>query len=103
MKTLLVFAAGALIAGSALAQGNISAPIVRRNTLPPVTPAQTEGGIQRGFRLGNVFHMFNPFAPAEYGTGEEFVDVRNEREHGGIHARPQGKPSGLRLFSFSFW
>ncbi|MGA3172354.1 MAG: hypothetical protein ABSE62_15230 [Chthoniobacteraceae bacterium] len=102
MKTLLIFAAGALIAGSALAQGDISTPVVHHNALAPVTPAQSEGGIQRGFRLGNVFHMFNPFAPAEYGTGQEFVTYREEAG-GGIHARPQGKPTGLKLFSFSFW
>jgi len=104
MKTLLVFTAGALMAGATLAQGdNFTAPTVQRRALPPLNPAQAEGSIQRGFRLGNPAQMFNPFAPQKYGDGHEFVAQREEHDiaqHPRDNARPQ--PVGLRLFSFAF-
>jgi hypothetical protein len=104
MKTFTVFAAGALLAGSALAQdNNISAPTVQRHALPPVSQAQAEGGIQRGFRLGNPAQMFNPFASQKYGEGREFVTAREERDIGQqpqYNSHPQNV--GLRLFSFTF-
>jgi len=102
MKTLIIFSAGALMAGSALAQGNISAPTVQRHALPPVSAAQSEGGLQRGVRLGNPAQMFNPFASSRYGDGREFVTPRDEY----VEVRPRSQartaPVGLRLFSFSF-
>lgn len=103
MKTLLIFAAGALLAGSAFGQGRIAAPSVPRHALPPVSAAaRTEGGIQRGFRLGNPAQMFNPFAPARYGDGREFVTPRGEDQ--GLRPRDTSRPYpiGLRLFSIAF-
>jgi hypothetical protein len=104
MKTLIVLTAGALLAGSALAQdSNISAPTVQRRALAPVNPAETEGSIQRGVRLGNPAQMFNPFASQKYGDGREFVTAREEHDIGQQprdNSRPQAV--GLRLFSFSF-
>jgi hypothetical protein len=102
MKTLIIFAAGALLAGSALAQGNISAPTVVRHALPPVSAPQSEGGLQRGVRLGNPAQMFNPFASARYGEGREFVTPRDENVE--VRPRSQARTAsvGLRLFSFSF-
>jgi len=107
MKKLVlfaIFATGAVLAGSAHAQGNIAAPTVRRQALPPVNrAAQTEGGLQRGVRLGNPVQMFNPFAPAEYGDGREFVATHDE---GPTTLRPRDRsrthPMGLRLFSIAF-
>jgi len=105
MKKLIIFAASAVLAGSAaLAQGNnISAPMVRRNALPPVNaPAQTEGGLQRGVRLGNPAQMFNPVAPGRYGDGREFVTARDQDQ--GLRPRDRSRsfPIGLRLFSIAF-
>ncbi len=76
--------------------------MVRRETLPPANPAaQSEGGIQRGFRLGNPLQMFNPFAPSIYGQGREFLtahDAGTALRHG----RYRAYPMGLRLFSIAF-
>jgi hypothetical protein len=103
MKTLLIFAAGAFLAGSAFGQGNnISAPVVRRTALPPVNPAAvSEGGIQRGFRVGNPIQMFNPVAPREYGEGRDLVVTRDV---GSTlpHDRARAYPIGLRLFTIAF-
>jgi len=105
MKTLTVFAAAAILAGSSFAQdqGNLSAPTVQRRALPPENPAHTEGGLQRGVRLGNVAQMFNPFASQRYGDGREFVTDRPE----GVDPQPRERvrkeqPVGLRLFSVAF-
>ena len=104
MKKLVIFAGIALLAGSALAQGDIRTPVVRRQALPPVNrAAETEGGLQRGVRVGNPLQMLNPFAPAEYGDGTDFVTVRDEgpstlRQHD----RSRTHPVGLRLFSIAF-
>ena len=108
MKALTVFAAAALVAGSALAQGtnvsaNITAPAVPRRSLPPQNPAQTEGALQRGIRLGNPAQMFNPFASQKYGTWQEFVTPREEHDIGQRprdNSRPQAV--GLRLVTFTF-
>jgi hypothetical protein len=104
MKTLLNFAAaGALLTTAALGQGRISAPIVHRQALPPVNAAaQSEGGLQRGVRLGNPVAMFSPFAPAEYGDGRDFVTERGQDP--GIRPRDRSRnfPIGLRLFTIAF-
>ncbi len=103
MKTLIIFAAGTVLAGSAFAQGNsISAPVVQRHALPPLNPAQSEGAVQRGFRVGNPLQMINPLAPARYGSGTDFVtppDKEKVRPRNG-HTTPEAP--ALRLFSFSF-
>jgi len=104
MKTLITFATAAMLAGSSFAQGNnISAPVVHRRALPPVNPSQAEGGLQRGARLGNPLEMFSPFAPAEYGDGQEYVTPRDENT--GInpgHGANRPAPVGLRLFTVVF-
>ena len=104
MKTLIIFAAGALLAASALAQGdNISAPAVQRRTLPPPnSAAQSEGSLQRGARLGNPLQMFSPFAPARYGDGREFVTERYTDRALQPRDRSRPFPIVLRLFSVSF-
>jgi hypothetical protein len=103
MKKLIVFAAAATLAVSAFAQStNLNAPVVQRRTVAPVTPAATEGGLQRGARLGNPAQMLNPLASQKYGDGREFLTPRDE----GIAQRPldRSRPQsvGFRLFSFSF-
>ena len=104
MKKLVIFAGIALLAGSALAQGDIRTPVVRRQALPPVNrAAETEGGVQRGVRVGNPFQILNPFAPVEYGDGVDFVTIRDEgpstlRQHD----RSRTHPVGVRLFSIAF-
>jgi hypothetical protein len=96
-----------MLAGSALAAGdtnNISAPSTNRRALPPVNnAAQTEGGLQRGVRLGNPAQMFNPFASARYGDGREYVTERTETDKTlSPRENTRSAPVGLRLFSFSF-
>lgn len=103
MKKLFIFAITGVLAGSALAQGNITAPTVRRNALPPVnSAAQSEGSLQRGVRLGNPLQMFNPFAAGVYGDGREFVTPRDTDPGLKPRDRSRNFPIGLRLFSIAF-
>lgn len=38
---------------------------------PPITTRAPQGALQRGARGGNVLQMFNPKAPAKYGTAAD--------------------------------
>jgi len=105
MKTLIIFAAGAVLAGSALAQGdnvNVTAPVVQRRALPPLSPAQSEGGFQRGVRLGNPAQMINPIAPEKYGSGRDFVTPRDKETVSPRNGHITNQAPGLRFLSFSF-
>jgi hypothetical protein len=51
------------------------------------------GLIPRAIRGGNPLQMFNPFAPPEYGTGEENVS---------FDPGVPGKANGINFFSISF-
>jgi len=103
MKTLTLFAAAAFFAGAALAQGNnLSAPVVQRHALAPSNPADTEGAVQRGVRLGNPAQLINPAAPQRYGDGRQFVVARDEALGVQPQDRARTTPVALKLFSFSF-
>jgi len=103
MKKLTVFAACAVLAGSALAQGNnISAPTVQRHALPPSNPADTEGAVQRGVRLGNPAQLINPVAPQRYGDGRQFVVAHDEALGVQPQERARANPVALKFFSFTF-
>jgi hypothetical protein len=105
MKTLTLFAATALLAGAALAQGNnvnLAAPTVQRHALPPSNPADTEGAVQRGVRLGNPAQLINPVAPQRYGDGRQFVVAHDEALGVQPQERARTNPVALKFFSFSF-
>jgi len=102
MKTLLIFTAGALLACSALAQGDFSTRAVHRNVIPPPSGAEREGSLQRGFRLGNPLQLLNPFAPRRYGSGTDFLVPRDQDS--GLRRRDTSReyPVGVRLVTITF-
>jgi hypothetical protein len=78
MKTLLIVILAGL-AATASAQ-ELRAPIgpqkpVRAMPTPPPITARppVQGVVPRAFRGGNPLEMFNPWAPPQYGTGEQSV------------------------------
>lgn len=100
---LLAIAAGAGLSCPAMAQDFAArVPRAPAATAPGGAVAASEGAIQRGARLGNPAQMVNPAAPAEYGTGEEFV----EYYEGDPFLRPRDgsreRPVALRLLSIPF-
>ena len=72
---------------------------------PPLAPAPVDGVIPRGVRGGNFLQMFNPKAPAKYGTSQEAIVY----DPAPMHAVPAqngqndaGKWKGIKLFVFRF-
>ena len=58
---------------------------------PSLQQRQPQGALQRGARGGNVLQMFNPKAPAKYGTAADSVVFDDS-----------GKWRGIKLFEFFF-
>jgi hypothetical protein len=67
-----------------------------------IQPRHGEGSVQWAFRLGNPLQAINPFAPAEYGDGSDFVLVYDEYDPS--QRTPPGKAQGhgVKLFGFTF-
>jgi len=111
MKTcLLVLCLVATAASSVLAE-TYQAPITRPQQKqvprkpPPLAPAPVDGVIPRGIRGGNFLQMFNPKAPARYGTSQDAV-VFNPAPMNTIPAQngqtDAGKWKGIKFFVFQF-
>jgi hypothetical protein len=100
MKTsLLVLCLIATAASSAFAE-TYRAPIThprqkqqRERKAPPVTRMDVDGVIPRGVRGGNFLQMFNPKAPAKYGTSQEAICY---------DPNDPGKWKGIKFFVFRF-
>ena len=100
MKTsLLVLCLIATAASSAFAE-TYRAPITRprqkqqrERPAPPVTRTDVDGVIPRGVRGGNFLQMFNPKAPAKYGTSQEAISY---------DPNDPGKWKGIKFFVFRF-
>ena len=100
MKTsLLVLCLFATAASSVLGE-TYRAPIERTRQkqqrvrpAPPLTRTDVDGVIPRGIRGGNFLQMFNPKAPAKYGTSQEAISYDQN---------DPGKWKGIKFFVFRF-
>ena len=72
---------------------------------PPLAPAPVDGVIPRGVRGGNFLQMFNPKAPAKYGTSQEAI-VYDPSPMNSVPAQngqtDPGKWKGIKFFVFRF-
>jgi hypothetical protein len=113
MKTcVLVLCLVATAASSVLAE-TYRAPVIRQHQkqqppqrkAPRLTPAPVDGVIPRGVRGGNFLQMFNPKAPARYGTSLDAV-VFNPAPMTNVPAQngqtDAGKWKGIKFFVFQF-
>jgi hypothetical protein len=113
MKTcLLVLCLVATAASSVLAE-TYRAPVIRQRQKqtpkerkpPPLAPVPVDGVIPRAVRGGNLLQMFNPKAPARYGTSQEAIVYAYQP---GAVATAQngtndpGKWRGIKFFEFRF-
>jgi hypothetical protein len=71
----------------------------RVRPVPPITRTEVDGVIPRGVRGGNFLQMFNPKAPAKYGTSLEAV-VFHPRSLGAPFEEEKWK--GIKFFVFRF-
>jgi len=113
MKTrLLVLCLIATAATSVFAE-TYRAPVIRQHQKqqpkerkpPPLAPVPVDGVIPRAVRGGNLLQMFNPKAPAKYGTSQDAV-VFNPAPMNTIPAQngqtDAGKWKGIKFFVFQF-
>jgi hypothetical protein len=77
MKILLIaFLAGLVTTASAQIEAPIGPqkPVRAMPTPPPVSVRPgVQGAVPRAIQGGNPLQMFNPWAPPQYGTGEQSV------------------------------
>ena len=111
MKTcLLVLSLIATAASSVLAE-TYRAPVrpprkqPKERKPPPLAPAPVDGVIPRAVRGGNFLQMFNPKAPAKYGTSQEAI-VYDPSPMNSVPAQngqtDPGKWKGIKFFVFRF-
>jgi hypothetical protein len=98
MKTCLLVLCLIATAASSVVAETYRAPITRPKhkqprPAPPITRREVDGVIPRGIRGGNFLQMFNPKAPAKYGTSQEAVC---------LDPNDPGKWKGIKFFVFRF-
>jgi hypothetical protein len=105
MKTCLLVLCLLATAASSVVGETYRAPIERtrqkqqRERPAPLTPGKVGGVIPRGIRGGNFLQMFNPKAPAKYGTSLDAV-VFHPRSLGAPFEEEKWK--GIKFFVFRF-
>jgi len=79
-----------------------SRPKTQRERPAPLTPRKVDGVIPRGIRGGNFLQMFNPKAPAKYGTSQEAISYDPSPMNVNTRHDESGKWKGIKLFVFQF-
>lgn len=108
MKTCLLVVCLVAATASSLFAETYQAPITRHQKqqserkAPPVTPREVDGVIPRAVRGGNLLQMFNPKAPAKYGTSQEAISYDPLPNHINTRHDETGKWRGIKLFVFRF-
>jgi hypothetical protein len=112
MKTSLLVLCLIATATSSVVAETYRAPIARtrqkqqpQRPAPPIKRAEVDGVIPRGIRGGNFLQMFNPKAPAKYGTSQEaivFVPTPMNQVPGQNGQTDPGKWKGIKFFVFQF-
>lgn len=64
---------------------------------------QGEGALQKGIRNGNPLQLLNPFAPKEYGSGQDVTVYEVGSDPAARWRDPRERPTAVRLLSFFFW
>jgi hypothetical protein len=111
MKTSLLVLCLIATAASSVCAETYRAPIERtrqkqqRERPTPLAPGKVDGVIPRGVRGGNFLQMFNPKAPAKYGTSQEAICYdpspmnQTPAQNGQTDS---GKWKGIKFFVFNF-
>ena len=106
MKTCLIAFLCLAAAATSMAAETYTAPARPRTAPPerpnPLRPGEIEGVIQRGVRNGNFWQMFNPKAPAKYGTSQDAIVYDPAPMNVNTRHNETGKWRGIKLFVFRF-
>jgi hypothetical protein len=106
MKTCLIALLFIATAATSMAAETYTAP-ARPRTAPrerptPLRPGEIDGVIPRGTRGGNFWQMFNPKAPAKYGTSLEAISYDPSTVNFNTRHDESGKWRGIKFFVFRF-
>ncbi|MEY2495078.1 MAG: hypothetical protein QOJ45_1570 [Verrucomicrobiota bacterium] len=74
----------------------------QRERPTPLSPGKVDGVIPRGIRGGNFLQMFNPKAPAKYGTSQEAISYDPSPTNANPRHDDSGKWKGIKFFVFQF-
>ncbi len=111
MKTCLLVLCLVATAASSVFAETYRAPVrpprkqPKERKAPPLAPAPVDGVIPRAVRGGNLLQMFNPKAPAKYGTSQEaivFHPAPMNSVPGQNGQTDPGKWKGIKFFVFQF-
>ena len=112
MKTCLLVLCLIATAASSVVAETYRAPVTRprqkqtpERKAPPITRSEVDGVIPRAVRGGNFLQMFNPKAPAKYGTSQEaivFNPAPMNVAPGQNGQTDPGKWKGIKFFVFRF-
>ena len=106
MKTCLIAVLFIATAATSMTAETYTAP-ARPRTAPrerptPLRPGEVDGVIPRGIRGGNFWQMFNPKAPAKYGTSQEAIVYDPTPMNVNTRHDESGKWRGIKFFVFRF-
>jgi hypothetical protein len=106
MKTCLIAFFVFATAATSMAAETYTAP-ARPRTAPrerptPLRPGEVDGVIPRGIRGGNFWQMFNPKAPAKYGTSQDAIVYDPTPRNVNTRHDETGKWRGIKFFVFRF-
>src|SRR5256885_16802476 len=110
MKTCLLVVCLVTVAASSSFAETYRAPVSHQRQkqqpkVPPLARQPVDGVIPRGIRGGNFLQMFNPKAPAKYGTSQEAI-VYDPAPMNSVPAQngqnDPGKWKGIKFFVFRF-
>lgn len=90
---LIAIAAGSVLAETYRAPSERTRQTQRERPAPPLLSREVDGVIPRGIRGGNFLQMFNPKAPAKYGTSQEAITYDQN---------DPAKWKGIKFFVFRF-
>ena len=109
MKTCLLALCLIATAASSVLAETYRAPVTRprdrqqrERPAPPITRHEVDGVIPRGIRGGNFLQMFNPKAPAKYGTSQEAICYDPSPMNVNTRHDESGKWRGIKFFEFRF-
>ena len=109
MKTCLIVVCLVLTAATSIFAETYQAPVNRQRQkqtperkAPPISRRDVDGVIPRGIRGGNFSQMFNPKAPAKYGTSQEAISYDPSPMNANTRHNETGKWRGIKLFVFNF-
>lgn len=105
MKTTSLFLFTLLAAGSLYAQDfSARAPRVpqpEKKSSKIVEPNKSEGALQNAAHFKNPLQIINPLAPAEYGSGKDYI-YYDESDPGQRPVGHKENPKAIKLFTCSF-